>query len=76
MERNKGMSKFKEEVIRTQSASESISQKIQKLLDEESYKDFLEVLQDKSITAPVIVSSLKTFGIEVNESTIRRWRKK
>lgn len=70
------MSKFKEEIVNTQSASASVYQKIQKLLDEESYKDFLEVLQDKSISAPVIASSLKTFGIEVSESAIRRWRKK
>lgn len=70
------MSKFKEEIESTQSASASVYQKIQKLLDEESYKDFLEVLQDKSISAPVIASSLKTFGIEVSESAIRRWRKK
>ena len=70
------MSKFKEEIVNTQSASASVYQKIQKLLDEESYKDFLEVLQDKNISAPVIASSLKTFGIEVSESAIRRWRKK
>ena len=70
------MSKFKEEIESTQSASASVYQKIQKNLDEESYKDFLEVLQDKSISAPVIASSLKTFGIEVSESAIRRWRKK
>ena len=70
------MSKFKEEIVNTQSASASVYQKIQKLLDEESYKDFLEVLQDKSISAPVIASSLKTFVIEVSESAIRRWRKK
>jgi ferritin-like metal-binding protein YciE len=48
---------------------------IKKILDEESYADFMEALKDKSISAASLCSALKDCGYEISESSIFRWRK-
>lgn len=48
---------------------------IKTMLDEESYKDFEQALKSPTVTAVAIVQALKSFGIEVSENTVRRWKK-
>ena len=68
------MSKFGTELTKNERAQSLIKQGIKDTLDEESYKDFEKALSS-SVTAPAIVAALKTFGIEVSDNTIRRWKK-
>ena len=48
---------------------------IKKILDEDSYADFMEALKDKSISAASLCLALKDCGYEISESSIFRWRK-
>lgn len=66
------MSKFATELTKNRKAS--IKEGIKEFLDEESYKDFQDALSNKLVPASSIVVALKTFGVEVSENTIRRWR--
>jgi hypothetical protein len=66
------MSKFGQELTKHRKAS--IKEGIKEFLDEESYKDFQEALTNRLVPASSIVVALKTFGVEVSENTIRRWR--
>ena len=48
---------------------------IKKILDEDSYADFMEALKDKSISVASLCLALKDCGYEISESSIFRWRK-
>ena len=48
---------------------------IKKILDEDSYADFMEALKDKSISAASLCLALKDCGYEISESSIFRGRK-
>lgn len=73
MEEWNTVSKFGQELSKQQKGS--LQEEIKKLLDEESYQDFLDALKNSDVPSPAIVLALKPFGIEVSENTIRRWRK-
>jgi hypothetical protein len=48
---------------------------IQKLLDAESYKDFIEAMKKPGlISNGVLVNTLKEFGYDIPASTLYRWR--
>ena len=68
------MSKFGTELSKSETPQSLLKQKVKDTLDEESYQDFEKALIS-SVSSPAIVSALKTFGIEVSDNTIRRWKK-
>lgn len=48
---------------------------LQKTLDPESYRDFMEALKNIAISAPVLCATLKECGYVISPSTLSRWRK-
>jgi hypothetical protein len=66
------MSKFHQEL--TKHRKTNLKEGIKEFLDEESYEDFKKALENKLVPASSIVTALKSFGIEVSDNTIRRWR--
>jgi len=66
------MSKFGQEL--NKHCRTNLKEEIKNLLDEESYSDFNKALENKLVPASSIVVALKSFGIEVSDNTIRRWR--
>jgi hypothetical protein len=66
------MSKFGQELNKHYKTN--LKEEIKNLLDEESYSDFNKALENKLVPASSIVVALKSFGIEVSDNTIRRWR--
>ena len=48
---------------------------LQKTLDPESYRDFMEALKNIAISAPVLRATLKECGYVISPSTLSRWRK-
>lgn len=67
------MSKFKEELSKYK--TQSIKETIVSSLDEQSYKDFLEAIKDRTVAASTITIVLNNLGVEVSENTVRRWRR-
>lgn len=68
------MSKFAQELSKHRKAN--VKEGIKDFLDEESYQDFVEALKNPNVSAPTIVLALNSFGVEVSETTVRRWRSK
>jgi uncharacterized protein (DUF1778 family) len=50
--------------------------KIKNVLDPDSYKDFMEAMDNPGITAAAICRALKDLGVEVSAMSIQRWRQK
>lgn len=67
------MSKFQTELAKHNRGE--LRSTIKATLDEESYQDFEQALHSPTVTAVAIVQALKSFGIEVSENTVRRWKK-
>ncbi len=66
------MSKFSE-VLSVKKFS-TLQEKIKETLDEESYNDFIEAMNNPAIGAPSIARALKDFGIEISSASLGRWR--
>ena len=49
---------------------------LQKTLDPDSYRDFIEAMKNIAISAPVLCATLKECGYAISPSTLIRWRQK
>jgi uncharacterized protein (DUF1778 family) len=56
------------------SAPPSVKEQVAEVLDEESFKEFKAALENPGYPTTVIVKALKSFGIRVSETSVRRWR--
>jgi GTPase involved in cell partitioning and DNA repair len=70
----KKMSKFSDTLVT--STVLSVREKIKLTLDEESFNDFEQALQDNSISSKAIYRALQNLGVETSANSIQRMRKK
>lgn len=68
------MSKFTE-VLSTKQYVPA-QEKIKNALDEDSYNDFMEAMNNPGITAAAIHRALRDLGVEVSVMSLQRWRQK
>ena len=54
----------------------SAQEKIKAVLDDESYKDFLEAMDNPGMVAGSIHRALRDLGVDVSTSTIQRLKQK
>lgn len=66
------MSKFSDSL--NSKVTKSLQDELEEKLDSESLADFYKALETKNISAPMLVTTLKEFGVETSVSTIQRWR--
>ena len=69
----KKMSKFSDTLVT--STVLSVREKIKLTLDEESFNDFEQALQDNSISSKAIYRALQNLGVETSANSIQRMRK-
>jgi GTPase involved in cell partitioning and DNA repair len=67
------MSKFSDTLVT--STVLSVREKIKLTLDEESFNDFEQALQDNSISSKAIYRALQNLGVETSANSIQRMRK-
>ena len=54
----------------------SAEEKIRIVLDDDSYKDFMEAMKSPGISSGAIHKALRDLGVEISVMTIQRWRQK
>lgn len=54
----------------------SAEEKIKITLDDDSYKDFMEAMNNPGISSGAIHKALRDLGVEISVMTIQRWRQK
>lgn len=54
----------------------SAEEKIKAVLDEASYKDFMDAVSNPGISSGAIHRALRDLGVEISVMTIQRWRQK
>ena len=54
----------------------SVGEKIKSTLDDESYKDFMEAIDNPTISAGAIHRALKDLGVEISVPTVQRLKQK
>ena len=69
----KTMSKFSDTLVT--STVLSVKDKIKLGLDEESFNDFEQALENNSISSKAIYRALQNLGVEVSPNSIQRMRK-
>ena len=67
------MSKFSDTLVT--STVLSVKDKIKLGLDEESFNDFEQALEDNSISSKAIYRALQNLGVEISANSIQRMRK-
>lgn len=66
------MSKFNDSL--KSKITKPLQEELEEKLDSESLADFYKALENKNISAPMLVETLEEFGVKTSVSTIHRWR--
>jgi hypothetical protein len=67
------MSKFKEALAQMPNAT-GLGTRIKKQLGDDSYRDLLVALGDRTIPVPAILNALRKLEVSVSRAVVMRWR--